>query len=116
MTWLGLVRKNLLRRPARTLLTAAGVSLGVALIVALLSITQGVHRTAGDLIHIGRADFGVFQSDVSDLTRSYLPAGARDEHPHACAAWTRRRRSRSTSRHRASSSASTRTSSRCSAS
>ncbi len=73
MTWFGLVRKNLLRRPARTLLTAAGVSLGVALIVALLSITQGVHRTAGDLIHIGRADFGVFQSDVSDLTRSYLP-------------------------------------------
>jgi putative ABC transport system permease protein len=73
MTWLGLVRKNLFRRPARTLLTAAGVSLGVALIVALLSITQGVHRTAGDLIHIGRADFGIFQSDVSDLTRSYLP-------------------------------------------
>jgi putative ABC transport system permease protein len=73
VTWFGLVWKNLLRRPARTLLTAAGVSLGVALIVALLSITQGVHRTAGDLIHIGRADFGVFQSDVSDLTRSYLP-------------------------------------------
>lgn len=73
MTWFGLVRKNLFRRPARTLLTAAGVSLGVGLIVALLSITQGVHRTAGDLIHIGRADFGVFQSDVSDLTRSYLP-------------------------------------------
>ncbi len=73
MTWLGLVRKNLLRRPARTFLTAAGVSLGVGLIVALLSITQGVHRTAGDLIHIGRADFGVFQSDVSDLTRSFLP-------------------------------------------
>jgi len=73
VTWAGLVVKNLSRRPARTLLTAAGVSLGVALIVALLSITQGVHRTAGDLIHIGRADFGVFQSDVSDLTRSYLP-------------------------------------------
>lgn len=73
MSWLGLVRKNLFRRPARTLLTAAGVALGVALIVALLSITQGVHRTAGDLIHIGRADFGIFQSDVSDLTRSFLP-------------------------------------------
>ena len=75
MTWFDLVRKNLFRRRARTLLTAAGVSLGVALIVALLSITEGVHRTAGDLIHIGRADFGVFQSDVSDLTRSYLPQG-----------------------------------------
>jgi putative ABC transport system permease protein len=73
VTWLGLVRKNLLRRPTRTFLTAAGVSLGVALIVALLAITDGVHRSAGDLIHIGRADFGVFQSDVSDLTRSFLP-------------------------------------------
>ncbi len=74
MSWLGLVRKNLLGRPARTLLTAAGVSIGVGLIVALLSITAGVHNTAADLIHIGRADFGLFQGDVSDLTRSYLPA------------------------------------------
>src|SRR5436190_5563596 len=73
MTWATLIARNLVRRPVRTLLTAAGVALGVALIVALLSITAGVHRTAGDLIHIGRADFGIFQSDVSDLTRSYLP-------------------------------------------
>ena len=26
------------------------------------------------MIHVGRADFGVFQRDVSDLTRSLLPA------------------------------------------
>ncbi len=73
MTWIGLVWKNLLRRPARTALTAAGVGLGVGLIVALLSITNGVHRTAEDLIHVGRADFGLFQGDVSDFTRSQLP-------------------------------------------
>ncbi|MFL5911152.1 MAG: ABC transporter permease [Gaiellaceae bacterium] len=73
MTWLGLVRKNLLRRPVRTLLTAAGVALGVALIVALLSIAAGTERTAGDLIHVGRADFGLFQSGVSDATKSLLP-------------------------------------------
>src|SRR5438105_4086975 len=73
MTWLGLVWKNLLRRPARTLLTASGVALGVGLIVALLSIAAGVRRTAADLIHVGRADFGLFQSGVSDLTRSLLP-------------------------------------------
>jgi len=73
VTWPALVWKNLLRRPARTALTAAGVGLGVALIVALLSITNGVHRTAEDLIHVGRADFGLFQSDVSDFTRSLLP-------------------------------------------
>jgi putative ABC transport system permease protein len=73
MTLASLVLRNLLRRPARSGLTAAGVAIGVGLIVALLSIAAGVHRTASQLIHIGRADFGLFQSDVSDLTRSLLP-------------------------------------------
>ena len=73
MTWFGLVRKNLLRRPVRTLLTSAGVALGVGLIVALLSISAGTEKTAGDLIHVGRADFGVFQSGVQDATKSLLP-------------------------------------------
>lgn len=62
-----------MRRRARTALTAAGVAIGVGLIVALLAIAAGVRKTAGDLIHIGRADFGVFQESASDLTRSLLP-------------------------------------------
>ena len=57
----------------RTALTAAGVAIGVGLIVALLSIAAGVHNTANDLIHVGRADFGLFQKDVTDLTKSLLP-------------------------------------------
>jgi putative ABC transport system permease protein len=73
MTWPALIWRNLLRRPARTGFTVAGVGLGVGLIVALLSITNGVHQTANDLVHVGRADFGLFQSDVSDFTRSLLP-------------------------------------------
>ncbi|HUK98265.1 MAG TPA: FtsX-like permease family protein [Gaiellaceae bacterium] len=73
MTWGSLVWKNLMRRRARTGLTALGVGLGVGLIIALLSITNGVHRTAEDLIHVGRADFGLFQGDVNDFTRSNLP-------------------------------------------
>jgi putative ABC transport system permease protein len=73
MTWLGLVRRNLLRRPVRTGLTAAGVSLGVGLIVALLSITNGAKATAAQLIHVGRADFGLFQAGTADLTQSLLP-------------------------------------------
>ena len=77
MTWGGLVWKNLLRRPVRTALTAAGVALGVGLIVALLSLAAGVRRTAADLIHVGRADFGLFQGGVSDLTRSLLPEDLR---------------------------------------
>ena len=73
MTWAGLVTKNLLRRKARTALTVAGVAIGVGLIVALLSITTGVKRTAAELIHVGRSDFGLFQSGAADLTRSLLP-------------------------------------------
>jgi putative ABC transport system permease protein len=73
LTWTGLIARNLRRRTARTLFTAVGVGLGVGLIVALLAITNGVHRTAGDLIHVGRADFGLYQSGVSDFTRSLLP-------------------------------------------
>ena len=73
MTWAGLVLKNLLRRKVRTGLTVAGVAIGVGLIVALLSITNGVRRTAGELIHVGRSDFGLFQSGAADLTRSLLP-------------------------------------------
>src|SRR5579862_10049864 len=73
MTFGVLIWRNLLRRPARTVFTAVGVGLGVGLIVALLAITNGVHRTAGDLTHVGRADFGLYQADVSDFTRSLLP-------------------------------------------
>jgi putative ABC transport system permease protein len=73
VTWVALVWRNLLRRPARTALTAAGVALGVALIVALLSLTTGVKNTADELIHVGRADFGLFQADVTDFSRSLLP-------------------------------------------
>ncbi|HEY3018136.1 MAG TPA: ABC transporter permease [Gaiellaceae bacterium] len=73
MTWVSLVWRNLLRRPARTALTAAGVALGVGLIVALLSLSTGVKKTAEELIHVGRADFGLFQADVSDFSRSLLP-------------------------------------------
>src|SRR5205823_14602987 len=74
MTWFGLVRRNLLRRPVRTGLTTAGVALGVGLIVALLSVTAGAKATADQLIHVGRADFGLFQAGASDLTLSRLPS------------------------------------------
>lgn len=73
MTWLSLIWRNLLRRPARTIFTAVGVGLGVGLIVALLAISNGVQQTAADLTHVGRADFGLYQSAVSDFTASLLP-------------------------------------------
>lgn len=70
---LGLVVTNLTRRKARTIATAIGIALGVATIVALLSVGAGLKRTAGELVHLGAADLGVFQSGVEDPTASILP-------------------------------------------
>ena len=71
---LGLVFTNLARRKARAAATALGIALGVATIVALLSVGSGLKRTAGELVHLGQADLGIFQSGVSDPTASVLPA------------------------------------------
>jgi putative ABC transport system permease protein len=69
-----LISANLLRRWGRTALTALGIAVGVATVVALLSVTGGLSRSAGDLAKLGRADFGVFQAGLADLTASSLPA------------------------------------------
>ena len=68
-----IVLTNLRRRPSRTLFTASGIAVGVATIVALLSFTAGLKRTAGGLVHLGGAGLGVFQANVSDPTASLLP-------------------------------------------
>ncbi len=73
---LALTTVNLLRRSGRTALTALGVAVGVTTVVALLALTDGLERSAGGLAHLGRADFGVFQAGLADLTASSLPASA----------------------------------------
>jgi putative ABC transport system permease protein len=70
---LGLIATNLFRRRARTLATALGIALGIATIVALLSVGGGLKRTASGLVHLGQADLGLFQSGVSDPTASLVP-------------------------------------------
>jgi ABC-type lipoprotein release transport system permease subunit len=72
---LRLVVTNLTRRRGRTIATALGIALGVATIVALLSIGSGLQRTAGEFVHLGQADFGVFQAGVADPTASIVPVG-----------------------------------------
>jgi putative ABC transport system permease protein len=67
-----LIVNNLGRRIGRTMLTALGVGLGVATIVALLSVSDGLTQTAAGFIHLGGSDLGVFQSGVSDPTVSVL--------------------------------------------
>jgi putative ABC transport system permease protein len=68
-----MIRANLLRRWGRTALSGLGVAIGVTTIVALLALTAGLARSAGDLAKLGRADFGVFQGGLADLTASSLP-------------------------------------------
>jgi putative ABC transport system permease protein len=65
---------NLWRRPGRTAFTALGIALGVATIVALLSLGEGLKQTAGGLVHLGDSDFAVFQHGVEDPTASFLPS------------------------------------------
>ena len=70
---LSLIVANVQRRRARTFLTAAGISVGVAAVVALLALSAGLNQTAAQLVHLGRADLGLFQADAGDLTSSVLP-------------------------------------------
>jgi putative ABC transport system permease protein len=68
-----LVAANLRRRAARTFLTAAGVAVGVAAVVALLALSTGLNNSAAQFVHLGRADLGLFQRDAGDPTSSVLP-------------------------------------------
>src|SRR5437763_3177496 len=70
---LGLIVANVRRRRARTALTAGGIAVGVAAIVALLGLSAGRTNAAGQLVHLGRADLGLFQADAGDPTSSVLP-------------------------------------------
>jgi putative ABC transport system permease protein len=70
---LPLIATNMVRHKARTLATAVGIALGVGTIVALLSVGAGLKRTASELVHLGQADMGIFQSGTSDPTTSVLP-------------------------------------------
>jgi putative ABC transport system permease protein len=70
---LGLIVTNLSRRRGRTILTAFGVGVGVATIVALLALSTGLTQTAAGFVHLGGSDLGVFQAGVEDPTASVLP-------------------------------------------
>jgi putative ABC transport system permease protein len=70
---LALVNANLRRRKARTFLTAAGVAVGVAAVVALLALSAGLNNSAAQFVHLGGADLGLFQRDAGDPTSSVLP-------------------------------------------
>ncbi|MFZ0091366.1 MAG: ABC transporter permease [Solirubrobacteraceae bacterium] len=73
MTQLAQTLTTLRHSPGRTLLTALGTALGIATIVALLAVGAGAEHSAGDFLHLGASDLGLFQKDAADPTTSVLP-------------------------------------------
>jgi putative ABC transport system permease protein len=73
MTAITYALSNVRHRPGRVLLTALGITVGIATIVGLLAISAGATQTAGKFIHLGRSDMGLFQKNAADPTTSVLP-------------------------------------------
>jgi ABC-type antimicrobial peptide transport system permease subunit len=65
-----LIAVDLTRHAARTGLTAIGIAIGVAAILALLGFSAGIERSAAGLIRLGGAELGMFQAGVGELTAS----------------------------------------------
>lgn len=73
MTAITYALSNVRHRPGRVMLTALGITVGIATIVGLLAISAGATQTAGKFIHLGRSDMGLFQKNAADPTTSVLP-------------------------------------------
>ena len=68
-----MVIKNLSRRKVRTLLTMLGVSIGVAAIVALGALANGLAEGYNSIITGSKADLILGQQDAIDLSTSTVP-------------------------------------------
>jgi len=73
MTWLGLVGRNLLRRPGRALFTLLGVALAVASYVALTGLASGMIESAGASHEERGVDLVVTHRGMVELYSGSLP-------------------------------------------
>ncbi|MGB3904227.1 MAG: ABC transporter permease [Anaerolineae bacterium] len=74
-----MILRNLWRRKARTILTLVGVSLGVAAIVSLVAIANGLITGMTELWSGGGADLMISQADAIDPQISVLDEGLGEE-------------------------------------
>ena len=89
MSFLSLIIRNLFRHRVRSLLTIVGISIGIATIVTLGVITEGLKGTVEETIKAGKADFSIAQAGVVDLILSTikqeeLRRSAKDEGNKKC--------------------------------
>lgn len=75
MTLALLAWRNLLRRPARTLLLVFSIGLAIATAVALLALSRSIERSADESARERGADLTVSQRDASDLFAGFIAQG-----------------------------------------
>lgn len=70
--------RNLWRRKTRTLLTLAGITIGIAVVVALMMLAEGIAGQISALMSAGGAEITVMQAGIADMQFSALDqSGAR---------------------------------------
>jgi len=67
-----MVMKNIWRRKVRSLLTIAGVMIGIAVVVALTRLSEGIAGQITDLMMSTGAEITVMQSGIADMSFSAL--------------------------------------------
>lgn len=79
MSFFGLVVKNPFRNKTRTALAVVGIAIGIATIVALGIITDGLKSSTEETLKAGGSDFMVVESGVSDMIFSSIDEKRVDE-------------------------------------
>lgn len=79
MRFLALILKNVLRRKTRSAFTVLGISLGIATIVALGALMNGMTNSMEGALRTGEADFSITQSGIADLSFSRIEANRTGE-------------------------------------
>lgn len=72
MSFLRLIVKNPFRNKTRTALAVVGIAIGIATIVALGIITDGLKASTEETLKAGGADFTVVEANVSDMFLSQI--------------------------------------------
>jgi len=74
-----MIFKNLLRRKGRTLLTVLGISIGVAAIVALGALADGIQAGYDSFLTGSKADLVLSQAEAMDVSMSSIDESVGDE-------------------------------------
>lgn len=73
MSFVNLIVKNLWRHKVRSLLAIAGISLGIATIITLGAIANGMERNLIATLRSGKADFSIGQAHAPLIVLSSVP-------------------------------------------